>query len=319
MKKTLLFAIALLLSISSSYAQNDVYLSITHKLGSANFAFNQPATNNINQNFVLSRVQYYISSIKIIHDGGMETNVSNKYILVNGSSNVNELLGNFSVTNVEGIKFSIGVESPANNADPTLYPPAHPLAPKSPSMHWGWSSGYRFVALEGMAGSSFNTMFQMHGLWNANYFEQTQMAAGVNSGNGITINLDADYVEAVGGVNIQSGPIDHGANATDLAVLQNFRDHVFSPSSGNTSVPHISENTNISIYPNPSASTLYIDNSNSDIKANRVIIIDAIGKTVLEQELHQLANQIQLKTKGAYTAVLFNENELLGRQLVLIQ
>jgi len=319
MKKTLLCAIALFLFVSSSYAQNDVYLSITHKLGSANFAFSQPAQNNLSQSFVINRVEYYISSIKIIHDGGLETSVPNKYILVNGSSNLNELLGNFSVTNVEGIKFSIGVDASVNNGDPSLYSPSHPLAPKSPSMHWGWSAGYRFVALEGLAGSSFNTTFQMHGLWNANYFEQTQMATGVVTGNDISINLDADYVEALGGVNIQSGPIDHGTNATDLAVLQNFRDYVFSPSSGSTSVPHLNELTNISIYPIPSSSTIYIDNSESEIKADKVIIIDAIGKTVVEQDLHQLANQLQLKTKGAYTAVLLNDNKILGRQLLLIQ
>ncbi|MBK7304311.1 MAG: hypothetical protein IPI90_13940 [Saprospiraceae bacterium] len=27
-----------------------------------------------------------------------------------------------------------------------------PLAFQDPSMHWGWTSGYRFIALEGMIG-----------------------------------------------------------------------------------------------------------------------------------------------------------------------
>ncbi|MBK9637982.1 MAG: hypothetical protein IPO63_09240 [Bacteroidetes bacterium] len=75
----------------------------------------------------------------------------------------------------------------------------------------------------------------MHSLGNANYFQQTQMAAGVNTGgNNIFINLNADYVQAVKNINVASGPIDHGANATDLTVLQNLRDFVFSPSSAAT-------------------------------------------------------------------------------------
>lgn len=318
MKKSILLGIALLFCVSS-FAQKDVYLSISHKLGNSNFAFNQQAQNNLNQSFVITRVQYYMSSIKIIHDGGLETIVPNKYILVNGSSNVNELLGNFGVTNVEGIKFSIGVEAAVNNNDPSLYPPSHPLAPKSPSMHWGWSAGYRFVALEGLAGSALNTTFQMHGLWNANYYEQTQMATGVNSGNDVYINLDADYVEAVAGVNIQTGPIDHGTNATDLAVLLNFKDNVFSPGSGSTSVPDISEIANIQLYPNPCISTFYIDNTESNINVDKVLVYDALGRTVIEKDLAKNLNSLTLDAKGVYTVVFKSKNKVLGRKLVMAQ
>ena len=76
---------------------------------------------------------------------------------------------------------------------------------------------------------------------------------------------------------------------------------------------------NIDVYPNPAASQFYIDNSRSDIKADRVIIIDAIGKKVLEQDLHDMANSIELRSKGSYTAVLMNDKEVLGRKKVLIQ
>ena len=40
-------------------------------------------------------------------------------------------------------------------------------------MHWGWTSGYRFVCAEGTAGASFNQTFELHGLGNTNYALQT--------------------------------------------------------------------------------------------------------------------------------------------------
>ncbi|MBK9402574.1 MAG: hypothetical protein IPN36_17545 [Bacteroidetes bacterium] len=131
---------ALMFAATISKAQKNVYLTISHKLGASNFAFNQTAQNNLMQNFRITRVDYYISSIKIIHDGGVETAVPSHYILAKGSSTVIDLLGNFNVTNVEGVKFSIGVEAPTNNSDITLQPSGHPLSFQSPSMHWGWSS-----------------------------------------------------------------------------------------------------------------------------------------------------------------------------------
>lgn len=104
-----------------------------------------------------------------------------------------------------------------------------------------------------MAGSTFNTNFQMHGLGNANYFEQTVMVAGVNVGTNVTLNIDADYNQALKGININAGPIDHGVDATDLTVIQNFRDYVFKAGTGIAlSVDDIYSDVKVDLFPNPS-------------------------------------------------------------------
>lgn len=94
-------------------------------------------------------------------------------------------------------------------------------------MHWGWSAGYRFVAIEGKAGMTFNTTFEMHGLGDPNYFSQTKTLIGVKRDTNIYVKLEADIAQALKGINITAGPIDHGVDATDLDVLKNFRDFVF--------------------------------------------------------------------------------------------
>lgn len=292
----------------NAMAQKNVFLTVKHKLGANSFAFNQAATNNLNNNLSISRIDYYMSNFKIIYDGGQILSLpSNVIILVKGSNNVVKSLGSYNVTNVEGITFSIGVPQSLNHTDPATYPSSNPLAPQSPSMQWGWTAGYRFVAIEGKAGANLTTTYQMHGLGDANYFSQTKMAAGIVSGNDITINLDADYTQALKGINVTLGPIDHGVDATDLTVLKNFRDFVFAPGAGmTTSVTSLTKETNISLYPNPS-STGEISIKNSDLNStlSHVDIMDVTGRTLLSYQLQNtMINKINVPLKGMFFVVL---------------
>lgn len=320
MKKLLLPLVAILFTFNS-FAQKKVTLTIKHMLGSTPFAFGTTSTNSLGQSFNITRVDYYISQITIIHDGGKTTSVPNKYILATGSANVNEELGTFSVTNVEGIKFHIGVEAPTNNGDPSLWPSTHPLAPKSPSMHWGWSAGYRFIALEGKAGPSLSTTYEMHGLGNANYFEQTVMAAGVNSGSNVNINLDADYREGVNGINVASGPIDHGANATDLELIKNFRDRVFKPGSGlTTSIKNIEQDAALSIYPNPSNGIFQIKLANSSSSITAAKVFDLTGREIMNIDLKNIHSaELKIDTKGFYILKLYSDKQNVTSRKIIVE
>lgn len=321
MKKTIILSLVFLAIALSSIAQKKVTLTIKHLLGTTPFSFGSASTNNLGQSFNISRVDYYISQISIIHDGGMVMAVPNKYILATGGANVNEDLGNFAVTNVEGIKFFIGVEAPTNNGDPTLWPSSHPLSPKSPSMQWGWSAGYRFIALEGKSGTSLATTYEMHGLGNPNYFQQTVMAAGVNSGANISINLDANYNEALYGINVASGPIDHGVNATDLDVIKNFRDRVFKPGTGlPTSIKNIEAATNVSVYPNPSKGVFQLSISNSIEPVTNAKVVDITGKEIMNIDMKNISStEIKIVTKGFYVIKLYSGNANVANQKVIVE
>jgi len=319
MKNIFVLSILTLASFIAN-AQKNVTLTIAHKLGEEEFAFNQTAQNNFEEEFQVTRIDYYISGIEIIHDGGMTLPVPDKYILAKGSSNVSELLGNFDVTDVEGIKFSIGVEAPTNNEDPSLQPEGSPLSFQDPSMHWGWAAGYRFVALEGKTGSGFATTFELHGLGNANYFQQTVMAPGVNSGSDITINLDADYTMALRGINVTTGPIEHGVNEDDLTMLKNFRDFVFKPGPGlPSSVNNVTGDAAIRIFPNPSRGTFTVDVASAQNKITAYRLTDISGREVEANKMPG-NNVINLKNPaaGTYFLTLYNnESRVLIRKVVI--
>lgn len=314
---TILFTLLFVSLIA--HAQKNVTLHISHKLGTAPFAFNETVQNNLSQDFKISRIDYYISGIKIIHDGGMELALPGTYILAKGVANVTQNLGSLNVTNVEGLKFSIGVDSPANNADPALQSPIHPLYFQTPSMHWGWSAGYRFVALEGTSG---NNPFEIHGLWNYNYFEQTVMVAGQASGNDINIYLDADYTEALKDINVAAGPIDHGVNATDLKLLENFRDHVFKAGTAPTSIAR--QNTAIhfaNIYPNPVQDKMNIDLLVENKHVKSVQVIDLLGKVHYATVLPEQHNVINLSAlaKGTYILKFYEGRKDMGSQKITLR
>jgi hypothetical protein len=204
----------LILSVCALFAlgQSDVYLKINHQLGSGDFSYNVPGSNDLGNGFKTTRLEYYIAEIAIIHDGGTVTEVDSTWILVDAGSYTNVLLGDYNISTLEGVRMSVGVEAAVNHNDPTLWPSNHPLAPQWPSMHWGWAAGYRFVCMEGKSGAGFAQDFQIHALEDKNYQTFTINTAGVTSGSDITIELDADYEEALSGIDVSSGLIEHSGN-----------------------------------------------------------------------------------------------------------
>lgn len=277
-----ILAIAAILNLGLLQAQTPVELHISHKLGTGDFAFNQTAQNDLNNEFTVNRLEYYISKISIWHDGGMVTTVPNHYILANAAQPLTDALGSFNITTVDSISLHIGVDAPVNNADPSLHPVNHPLAPKSPSMHWGWSAGYRFVAMEGKSGANLAKYFEIHALGNMLYFKTTIPVAGVMKNGKMIIPLQADYTKALKGINMSSGLIAHGDGADEAKVLANFRDEVFS--AGNpVSVTNITTTpVQLQLHPNPATggySNIIFDGT-SQVAA--IIITDIQGRTIMQ-------------------------------------
>lgn len=49
----------------------------------------------------------------------------------------------------KAIRFRVGVDAQTDAGDPQTWPPEHPLHPDVCGLHWGWRSGYVFLAIEG--------------------------------------------------------------------------------------------------------------------------------------------------------------------------
>ncbi len=312
MKNFLLCIMALFVLITSGIAQNDIIFKINHKLGDADFAMNEPATNNIGHNFQVSRLQYYISEISITHDGGNETAIEETWVLVNAAQATEVALGNYDINDVEAVSFHIGVDSAHNHLDPASYQGSHPLAPQNPSMHWGWAAGYRFIAIEGKGGSNLDQTFELHGLEDANYFQTIVTLSATAENNELIIGLDADYTRALEDIAVNSGVIVHGGYGEAKQAIENFRDYVFSPASPSTSTLDFEEFASFDVFPNPAKNGTATLKITYDYDATYdVVISDILGMQVeyFKAVKNNATIDLQLNKAGMYFISLVKDGK----------
>ncbi|MBR9861615.1 T9SS type A sorting domain-containing protein [bacterium] len=323
MKKSITILLFSILSIAVS-AQTNVKLKLNHLLGQNSFAFNTESQNNIGIKFNVTRLQYYISKVSIVHDGGTVTDASGVYALVNASQNTEVDLGNFDITTVEAIQFSVGVNTPENNDDPTKWPSTHPLAPKSPSMHWGWAAGYRFVAMEGKAGDALNTTFQIHALGNKNYHQIRIPTDAQDLDGDLIIELNADYARAIEGIDVSASVVTHGDYDEAADLLKNFRDYVFTSLDGagnNLASLRTEKLSNVSAYPNPSHDGKFLIGSKSSaIVFDSYNIYASNGELISSETLAAVApnTSIEIDQTGLYFIELIHRGAVISRTKLIV-
>lgn len=321
MKKTLI-TFSLLLSTLAN-AQTDVRLDISHLHNNNPLQFNTPITNPSSENFEITRLEYYITDITLTHDGGVMTNISDAYVLVNAENHTNIPLGNFNITSLESIEFGIGVLEDKNHLDPSTYPSSHALAPKLNSMHWGWASGYRFIAFEGNSGADLNTLFQFHALGDINFQKQTIYTNGHQNSNEIIIALNADYYSALTDISLIDGPVKHGETLPEcVKLIDNFKTSVFSE---NTSNPvSIIENPSTAIsnlYPNPVSSefTIELNSNNTETSSYTYTIVDILGHRIESKTLASKQSvSVDKLNNGLYFLEIYSNQDQLSRQSFIV-
>ncbi len=226
-KLILLFTCLSFFQLTRAQVQVSVHMNQT--LGNQPFVYNT-SVQKPGYYFKVNRLQYYISEIRLIHDGGQITPVTDLYFLVSPSRDSIFSLGTFAITDLEKIEFSVGVDQAHNHLDPASYPAAHPLAPKNPTMHWGWTAGYRFIAFEGYSGTNgvnFPDNYQIHTIDDSNYRTLSLDVEEQVNGDKMVVPVKADYTRLLDGINIVGGLISHSANGPSKTIIDNMRDHVF--------------------------------------------------------------------------------------------
>jgi len=313
MYKILLSLTVLLFTVSNSISK-PIVVKINHKLGSQTFDYKKQSNNNINDIFIINRLEYYLSEFVITHDGGITTKIDDSYILVQANNSFTlKSFGDFDINKVENIEFCIGVPASVNNSDPTKWAASHALSPKSPSMHWGWSSGYRFVALEGKVGQNFTTDFQFHSLGNKNYKKLSMNISSKNNDIGDNIiEIDADYNRAVENLQISTGIVNHSEEGEAAILLENFKNYVFQPT---ILLSVTDEINNIVVVPNPSSGVFKINDN--DLNIDYVKIIDLSGRVVYEGEFKS-NKEYSIEITGLYYLNFYKSNNIIVSQKIVI-
>ncbi len=318
--KNLFFSALLICLTFTASAQTDVTLKINHKLGTENFEYGAIGTNNLGHSFKTNRLEYYLSRITIIHDGGTETAVPLDVVeLVQPGEELSTSipLGSHMVTTIESVRFFIGVHEPVNNEDPALYSEEHPLGLKSPSMHWGWASGYRFVAYEGTSGVDFAQSFQLHGLGNENYFEVASEVEVEEVGGALVMSLNGNYSEGLRNLNLMTEIYSHGTTSHAKTALENWRDYVFGLYYVGLDETQLLE---WNVYPNPTNGTFAIqlgDKHTADV----ITILNPLGEMIQTIDVAKQATlELNLTSTGVYFVnAIDSEGKTIATERLIVE
>ncbi|HQN56915.1 MAG TPA: T9SS type A sorting domain-containing protein [Saprospiraceae bacterium] len=311
-----------LTSLVPLQAQTKVDLNISHLFGHQPFAPENVGINDLNTPFKIERLEYYISDIILVHDGGVETKVPDYWILADISKRGSYELGSFDIKHLEKVIFHIGVDPEHNNADPSVYPADHPLALKEPAMHWGWAAGYIFIALNGNGGDNLDNPFQVHALGNENYYA-VELEMNIDAVNGsLTIPIDANYDLAMKGMDASIGIFYHGPTKFGAILATNFANYVFSKRKSPASThSEAKTGTQFLLYPNQltGGSGLLLIEGKFDHAAD-LIITNGLGKVVRKYtKVHSGATiEINDLKPGIYFASLVKGGMPSGTQKLLI-
>lgn len=320
-----LFSIGFIMCLTLQLtAQQDIKLKIHHLLGEEAFQFGTEHSNSLGHTFTLIRMQYYLSDLRIIHDGGQETVLSDTYLLASGDDIEPYALGEANFTDIESISFKIGVDSLNNHADPALWPADHPLAPKNPSTHWGWSGGYRFLMMEGQAGMQTPSEgFEVHSLGDILYKGiVTLNVYPEDMGDHTLIEIKADYVQALNNIDLSSGLIVHASDNEAATVISNMKTYVFSEVGTSTEIDMIEENhSSLLVFPNPvigkEISYTYQAENHNEVQ---LLLSDINGKIIIEKTLDPItgAGTLSVEESGNYILLLLSDTQVIASQKVSI-
>lgn len=227
MKKLILSCFLASLGIFT-YSQNTINLKLNHLFKGNALAYNQNYTDSEERIVKFSSVRYYLSSIKITHDGGQITPLTDVYILGEGNVSNYTILDTFNINSVEKIQFDLGVDYVANHGNTSNYPSSHPLGPKTPTMDWDWPSGYFFLVLHGSVDDNndgnLSQAFQIESFGDellrtvdAVEFTEPILAEGTQIEIPLYVNIDRWF----NGMDFNTVGFNHGALAPNINAANN--------------------------------------------------------------------------------------------------
>lgn len=223
------------------HSQSHVALKFAFMNNEQPFALNETIEALNGVDYSVQDVAFYVSRIKIVHDGGQILELDTNKVLYISHPNNSVELGELDVTNIEGIHFMVGVPEYLNHLDISQYPENHPLSYQTPTMHWGWTAGYMHFIINALGDNNNDgtptEAYQLHCLGDHNTPDVSVTTVATVYQNGsqeiiLNVNLD-QWLE---GTDPATTGMVHGSNGVNAAVMDNVTQHPVFTSPVNASV-----------------------------------------------------------------------------------
>lgn len=134
--------------------KGNIMIEFDNRVGNLNLVLDSMFYyNSYNQNYSISKFDYFISNIVLINENGSKYIVpqdSSYFLLKESNSSSREInLNNVPEGNYTGIEFIVGVDSLRNTMSLDKRTGALDPGGEAAGMYWTWNSGYIFVKMEG--------------------------------------------------------------------------------------------------------------------------------------------------------------------------
>ena len=219
-----------------NYSQKNIFINLTPYFETEPFVLTQNYSF-INGDLVkFNYFNYYISNVEITHDGGQISKFQNAVFHIT-HENHTIYLGYLNIEQIEHLAFKVGVPEELNTQEGALaqdistYPENHALSFQSPSMYWGWQSGYMHMITGGYSDQNsddevaeFEGLFELHNLGNHN--QQNVVINNVIQTNTaddlIDININCYVDRWVGDISLANVGVLHGEFGLNQQIMENI-------------------------------------------------------------------------------------------------
>ena len=326
--KNLLTLLILVLGMGLA-AQNHVYLQFRHLMDNGEYTErNNQFTIWNDKASALERCRFYISEISLYDENGVELFLDKQYVLVDTKENGPYYAGEWSIDRVKKIRLHLGVDEPTNHQDPSNYPLGHPLAHQNPTMHWNWSWGYRFIAIEGAIDNNNDGLaeqrFEFHNIGDA-YYSEMEFDISVQADNGmIIIPFDLTYKHLFDDMEMRGNLLLHGNEALNTALMDNMKgDKFMTVSKSATSVKDIPESfANMYVQLSSDHANIFYELFKNSDKAS-IAFMNPLGHLFAKKELEQLSGEVSFPisdfTPGIYYVALrdWDTRQMISKKIFI--
>lgn len=327
-----LFSTILLCAICGTlYAQpaNTVLFSFSHKAGTDPLVLDETVFTIWNgKKIKLSRAEFYLSQPIIHGPGNNAVPLTEQFMLVNAKTPDAEFsLGQWPVETALGVTFHIGVDSAHNHLDPASYPADHPLAPKNPSMHWGWAAGYFLLAVQGRVDNNNDGVpeawFEFHTLGDTLF--KTVELTGTTAAEHDTLRLhfELDYVKLFQNMSMAGDLIEHSGKGPCAELMSNSATAGFITM---TSIPLnqtvVANAQYIGASPNPAGDHTLIRYQLPVSAMVELFVTNTFGQVVYTANDLPALGSVQMETgnwpQGIYYYTFYEKGRLLAQKQLAI-
>lgn len=319
MKKILILP-AIFLFVFITQAQKNVFLDVAPMFQNTNLEMNVNYTAWNGKTFKLDHFDYYLSNVELTYDGGQTVLIDSVFLVEPQYHTL--LLGNFDISQIETIKFIVGVPKPLNTQagsqaiDISLYPENHPLSFQSPSMYWGWAAGYMHMIIGGFADDNgdgnLEAYFELHNLGNQNQIlvEFPNIIQTNTSSSQIDIFMNCQVDRWINTVPLSTVGVLHGETGMNATILNNaLTENVFIQPA-NASIESLNSNSKI-YFQNHSEGIAVFWAEIKDL--NQIRVFDLNGRSIkqIESNLKNGSFKLDYLQSGYYLIQFYNENNRL--------